>query len=174
MLSRTSDLPPIYMLYFSFGSNMSSKRLQARVPSARALGSARLDQHRLCFHKRNLDGSAKADALFTGEDEDQLHGVLFDIAPEDKSLLDAKEGLGHGYEEKRARVWTADESWQDCFLYYATDIDPTLLPYSWYLEHVLRGAREHALPALWLRFLESIPHCPDPDPARHQRELAIY
>ena len=36
-------------LYFAYGSNMSTPRLQARLPHARPLGPAWLDGHRLAF-----------------------------------------------------------------------------------------------------------------------------
>ncbi len=53
------------MLYFSYGSNMSSRRLLSRVPSARFITSASLPGHALHFHKKGLDGSAKCDAYET-------------------------------------------------------------------------------------------------------------
>ena len=58
---------------------MSSARLKARVPSARKLGRGALHQHRLRFHKRGADGSAKANAFYTGDTADIVHGVLFEI-----------------------------------------------------------------------------------------------
>ena len=38
------------LLYFAYGSNLSTPRLRARVPSARKLESAVLTHHRLVFH----------------------------------------------------------------------------------------------------------------------------
>ncbi|MGM0616445.1 MAG: gamma-glutamylcyclotransferase family protein, partial [Pseudomonadota bacterium] len=47
-------------------------------------------------------------------------------------------------------------------------------PYHWYKHHVLSGAREHALPAAYIRALERIEALDDPDAERHQREMAIH
>ena len=50
------------MLYFAYGSNLSSARMAARVPSARVVARAQLPGHALRFHKVGRDGSAKCDA----------------------------------------------------------------------------------------------------------------
>ena len=50
------------MLYFSYGSNMSIKRIIDGVPSAKKIGVGKLLSHELKFHKvSNKDGSAKCD-----------------------------------------------------------------------------------------------------------------
>ena len=94
------------MLYFSYGSNMSIKRLQSRVPSARFISTAFLCQHELRFHKESDDGSGKCDAYKTGRMEDSVWGVVFEIAADEKSVLDEKENLGHGYDEKEVTLTT--------------------------------------------------------------------
>lgn len=83
------------MYYFAFGSNMLTSRLQARVPSATALGRAFLQEHRLAFHKQGIDGSAKCDAFRTGRPDDCLPGVLFQIDPDELFRLDRAEGPGY-------------------------------------------------------------------------------
>lgn len=92
------------MLYFAYGSNMCTGRLRQRVPSADPVRVARLLNHSLRFHKRSRDGSAKADAFFTGEPENVVWGVVFDIDPADKLRLDEHEGLSHGYVERLITV----------------------------------------------------------------------
>jgi len=44
------------MLYFSYGSNMSERRLKDRVPSAKKICKAFLRKHDLRFHKKGMDG----------------------------------------------------------------------------------------------------------------------
>jgi len=50
------------ILYFAYGSNMLSARLQERAPSATAIAIGKISGHRLCWHKRSRDGSGKCDA----------------------------------------------------------------------------------------------------------------
>jgi gamma-glutamylcyclotransferase len=85
------------MLYFAYGSNMCTARLRARVPSARPIAAACLENHRFAFHKISDDDSGKGDAFYTGEPADFVWGVVFDIDEGEKPRLDRHEGLGFGY-----------------------------------------------------------------------------
>lgn len=163
------------MKYFSFGSNMSTPRLAARVPSATFDTVARLEGHVLKFRKRsNMDGSAKCDIVETANRNDRVWGVVFDIDAGEKFDLDRAEGLGYGYEEKRVELTGTNGRKIHAFTYYATDIDENRKPYTWYTEHVLRGAKEHGLPAEYVAAIEKIESIQDPDRQRHDRELSIY
>lgn len=162
------------LTYFAYGSNMSSRRLKARIPSARVVGTGHLPGHRLAFHKfSHVDLSAKCDAHPSGDPEDRVYGVIYSIAAIEKPRLDSVEGVGNGYEEKEVLVQT-EAGTVRAFTYAATRIDPSLKPYLWYKEHVLRGAREHGLAPDYLGFLNAVQAIPDPDRERHFRELSIY
>ena len=162
------------MLYFSYGSNMSANRLRSRVNSAKPIGACRLDGHRLAFHKKSKDGSAKCDALFTECSSDVVHGVVYRIDPNQKSLLDRAEGCGFGYEEKSVVVSLTDSSRVDAFTYYATSIDSSLKPYSWYRHHVLTGADEHNLPQEYVDQILKTKIKTDLDRDRQEREMRIH
>jgi len=164
-----------WLHYFSYGSNMSSKRLLARVPSARKVGVGVLSHHELRFHKAShKDGTAKCDARETGNADHCIHGVVFLIDPAEKPYLDKVEGVGVGYEEKFVTVQLEDGSAVEAYTYYATSIDPALKPFCWYKEHVMIGAREHALPADYVAQIECIEVLDDEDLQRREMELAIY
>lgn len=154
---------------------MSLARLRSRTPSARRIDRAVLPGHQLRFHKLSLnDGSAKCDAFATGNPQDLVHGVVYELAAQDKPGLDRVEGLGHGYMEKTVRVQRADGTAIEVFTYIATLVDPERRPFDWYLRHVLAGARENGLPDMYQRMIEAIACDPDPDQQRGRRELAIY
>jgi len=162
------------MLYFAYGSNMSTPRLQARVPSAQILGVAVLAAHRLAFHKIGGDGTAKCDACHTGDAGDTVLGVVFRIDAREKTALDAFEGLGRGYEQKQVTLAMSDGSSLEAFTYYATLIDDALRPFDWYRQHVLRGAVEHGLPRAYVRRIEAVPAVADPLAGRSTAEMMIY
>src|SRR5260370_35693588 len=107
------------MLYFAYGANMCTERLRKRVPSANPIITAKLLNHSLRFHKRSDDRSGKCDACFTGEAEDIVWGVVFEIDRTDKPHLDAYEGLGHGYAEKQVTVIDLDGNLHLVFMYAA-------------------------------------------------------
>lgn len=162
------------MLYFSYGSNMSSRRIRQRVPSANFIAVATLCGHDLRFHKRSVDGSAKCDAYATGDETHNIIGVMFDITESEKPTLDMYEGLGHGYDEKIVEIVTSSGHIVEATTYYALAIDPVLKPYHWYKQHVLRGAMEHDLPGEYTDRIRGIDSIEDPDTSRYEREMAIY
>ncbi len=162
------------MKYFAFGSNMSSRRLRQRVPSAKPLGTYSLERHELRFHKYNEDGSGKCDAFFTGNNSDVVFGVLYEIDESEKAALDRVEGLGHGYNEKVVSIRGAEGNVEKAVTYYATKLDELLLPYTWYKEHVLAGAREANLPSEYIAGIEAVEAVRDPDRKREAEQHSIH
>jgi hypothetical protein len=129
-------------LYFAYGSNMSSRRLRARVPAARALGAARLPGMRRVVNKRGQDGSGKVNVI--EDPASHVWGVVFEIARADWPELDRHEW---GYARRAAEVLAAAERLA-VQLYVAESplVADGLAPFDWYREFLLEGAREHALP----------------------------
>ncbi len=162
------------MKYFAYGSNMSLLRLRQRAPSAARIGVFILEKHELRFHKLSDDGSGKCDAYHTNHSSHVVMGALFDIDRGDKPALDAAEGLGNGYEQKWVQVKNHAGERHDAFTYYATHIDPALKPYSWYLNHVLVGAQETQVSALYLQAIESTASLEDPNLRRDAEQRALY
>jgi hypothetical protein len=56
---------------------------------------------RLAFHKRGIDGSVKADAVYMGSVSDRVWGVVFSLRRDEKSVLDEFE---FGYHEESVVV----------------------------------------------------------------------
>jgi hypothetical protein len=159
--------------YFSYGSNMSPKRFCSRVPGAQHIGVFRLARYDLKFHKVGRDGSAKCDAHFTGNDEDYVLGVLWEMSMSSKAALDQIEGLGNGYAEAQVSVHAQDLT-RSALTYVATRIDADLKPFSWYVRHVLEGARAAGLPEDYVSALEAVATQRDLDAEREARELGVY
>lgn len=162
------------MLYFSYGSNMSIKRLIDRVPSAKFVTVAVLHGHDLRFHKISKDGSGKCDAHETNNPEHSVIGVVFEIEESEKQSLDRKEGLGYGYQQKQVTLTSVSGESISAITYYATKIGSDLKPYNWYKHHVITGAKENELPVEYIDKINSIESITDPKPERHASEMAIY
>lgn len=160
--------------YFAYGSNLSTHRLLQRVPQAQLHDVAILRQHRLCFHKNDKGQSGKCDIQLTGDHNDIVYGVVYLISQDDKETLDYYEGHGFGYLSKTIKITTLDGENINALTYYAIDIDIIQQPYHWYKEHVLRGAREHSLPAEYIAMIEAQESIADFDKERVRHELAIY
>lgn len=158
------------IVYFAYGSNMSQRRLQARVPSAEFLGIGILDSHALAFHKvSKKDGSGKCDIV--NSENGTVYGALFKISETELPDLDDYEGNGKGYERRIVKAQDHSGQHVEAWTYVTTNIDPSFRPYTWYKRHVLEGAREAELPMEYLRLIEAKE---DPDTERASRELAIY
>ena len=145
-----------------------------RVPSARFVTTATLAGHQLKFHKAGTDDSAKCDAHETGNDAHAVIGVVFEIAQSEKPELDSKEDLGNGYEEKIVTLQTQSGKIIKATTYYAIKFDAAMKPFHWYKQHVIAGAEEFELAPEYVAGIRRVESITDPQPERHQRELAIY
>ena len=144
-------------LYFAYGSNLWTARMQERVPTARALGPACLPGHRLVCSKPGRDGSGKANLEPTPEQA--VWGVLYRIDAEGLSQLDRFEG---GYERIILEVVDMHGILRRASTYRSSlrSAEPVL--FDWYRQLMIDGARLHGLPRSWLAFLETLPMRPDP------------
>lgn len=161
------------MLYFAYGSNMFTKRLQNRAPSASKITNAALSGYSLYFHKRsNKDGSGKCN--IRPKNDSVVYGVIYEIDKKQKSDLDRAEGLGYGYEEAHITVNT-DNGIADVFTYMASEshIGNSLNPFSWYKTLVLVGTNEHGLPEDYIANIKAVNSVIDPDKNRRNNELSI-
>lgn len=152
---------------FAYGSNLDRRRMRRRVPSARFEGRAWLDEWTLRFNKRgSRDGTAKANVVRTGRPGDAVPGVVYRMLARELPELDRVEG---GYDRVRAVLRyegpvPAHESADarnrpaSAWIYVARSetLDSGIRPARWYLEHVLRGARDHGLPAAHVAWLEGV------------------
>jgi hypothetical protein len=96
------------------------------------------------------------------------YGVLYEFHVDHKAHLDAAEGPG--YRERIAGYPVNGETYRS-FTYVArpTHIAPDLVPYRWYKDLVLAGARYHGFPGEYIASIEATPSRDDPDPARAER-----
>lgn len=162
------------MKYFAYGSNMCFRRFNQRVPSGVFETIAIIRGFDLRFHVKDDDGSGKCDAFYTGNDEDFIMGVVYDIEATEKHLLDKAEDFGIEYEERKT-VAEAKKETMEVFFYTAKSevIDDQAIPYDWYKNFVVFGAREHGLPEDYIRLLEEVPVKYDPDEQRAKENRSV-
>lgn len=158
---------------FAYGSNMFTARIRERCPSARVIGVAELRGYELRWHKvSKKDGSGKCDIVAVDTPNASVFGVLYEIAVHDKTALDRAEGLGAGYEEIKIEVDCGGRQ-VTAKAYRATNINPSLRPYTWYRALVIAGAKEHGLPARYIAGLESVPADHDSNDEQHNQNMAL-
>lgn len=166
-------------LYFAYGSNLHPGRMRSRVPSARRVASGVVTHRQLRFHKRGRDGSAKADAFWTGVGHHRVWGVVYEISRQEKATLDECESLGVGYDEAEVKVHVEGARETVTATLYearAAAIADGLSAFEWYLAYVEAGARAHGCPDEYLQHLATMVTCADPDRGRaelHGRQLRV-
>lgn len=162
---------PVSFLLFAYGSNMLSGRIRARVRGAEPIGTGYIEERQLAFHKRGRDGSAKADAIFTGSSVDRVWGVLYALSPNLKPQLDQHE---IGYTTQQATVISGQQQVQaKLYVAEAESIDRGLKPFDWYHGMVLAGAKEHGLPNEYRQLLSIVKSVPDCNLKRSTEQLKL-
>lgn len=156
------------MKSFAYGSNLCRGWLSRRVPCAKYEFVARLPNYTLRFNKRSDDGSGKGNAWFTGQQTDEVLGVVVDVPDEQKYRLDRAEGLGRGYEEQEVEVFVlgGESVTVRAYIGSSSHIDDSLTPYSWYIGLVQRGARARGLPREYIEGLLEWESVEDENPTR--------
>jgi hypothetical protein len=147
-LAATGESADKTFFYFAYGSNMLSSRIRARAPSAKAVSIGVVNGFNLTFHKVSKDGSGKCDMEVSKNANDSVYGVIFEIEVADEAELDRYEGPG--YTKKTVHVSTAT-GLKNASVYIAIKTDPKLVPFHWYKDFVVAGAREHSLPAHYIQ-----------------------
>ena len=137
--------------------------LSNRVGMVETVGSVCLQKWKLHFHKLGTDGSAKCNIIKTGSTDDWVHGVIYRINPDKKSELDKAEG---GY----TSLYLEIAGFENVLLYLAEEnrIVNNVLPYNWYHDIVVAGAKYHQLPRKYLAYIESFQSIADPDQIRNK------
>jgi hypothetical protein len=138
------------VLYFAYGSNMSTARTEERVGKVRARGTARLAGHKIAFDKAGADGTGKTNIVPNKATD--VWGVLFGISAEQFKKLAGYE-VGYveqslsvrlGNEDVLARTFVADKRTRG------------LRPSREYLGFLIAGANEHRLPDGYAKALKAI------------------
>ncbi|MDI1361285.1 gamma-glutamylcyclotransferase family protein [Methylotenera sp.] len=161
-------MPKVF--YLAYGSNLHPLRLQERVPSARVVGVIELSGYQLVFHKQSNDDSGKCLLSKTLDILCKIYVVLYEFDISHKAALDEAEGIGNGYDEELMSV-TLDGSDYRAYIYMAsiTHINSALIPYTWYKNLVIAGARFHNFPVDYIESIESVPSREDLNESRQTK-----
>jgi len=143
--------------YFAYGSNMDPARQKARTESVRAPRRARLVDHRIAFNKLGRDGTAKANIF--AEPGCVVWGVAYLCSTDAMVALDLAEGVHLAQYERTQTVIHPDEGPPlPAITYVALPecVRDGLRPTERYLDHILKGADQHRLPAEYVQALRTL------------------
>ncbi|MBQ4861187.1 gamma-glutamylcyclotransferase [Pseudoalteromonas sp. MMG013] len=157
---------------FAFGSNMSSKRLLARLPQAKKVGVAQLYGFELNFSMLSTDGSAKCNIHRTHSEHNVVFGVLYALNAQEQLLLDNIEGTRYDRTEILVELISGEKV--SAYCYIANTFIADQLPFDWYVQHVYAGALEHGFPISYLECIQQQRTVVDVQKCRSENELSIY
>ncbi|MCT3773372.1 gamma-glutamylcyclotransferase [Elizabethkingia anophelis] len=160
------------MKIFAYGSNMNLDRLKERVPSANKLFNVFIKGYTIKCNKVSTDGSSKANIIKTDNDDDIVWGVIFEIDDSEKSNLDEYE---QGYNDSILSFLDSENNPHEAQVYIADEsaVNEELLPYDWYKEYIVSGAKENNLPKEYIEKLEAIKFIEDSNIERRDKNLSI-
>jgi len=139
------------LLYFAYGSNMSSARMSERLGSAQAVGRARIAHSRLAFDKPGRDGTGKANLVESADE--WAWGVVWRVSVGELGRLDAYEP---GYRRTPLPVELDEGVVRTAQVYLWRGPTSEIPPAASYVAHLVRGATEHALPDWWVAQLRHL------------------
>lgn len=124
------------MLYFAYGMNTNREQMSIRCPAARSLGYATLPRYRFRF-------DTHADVV--PDNQNTVHGVLWEVTDSCVTALDALEGYPYYYLRKTVTVYYRGQRLQ-AMTYYMTDNRDDNPPSSGYVAMLKQGYSEHGVP----------------------------
>ena len=100
------------------------------------------------------------------------YGVLYEMTSGDMTALNAVEGPG--YLGQLIGVTIGGQIYNPTiYVARSGSIDESLVPYSWYLDLIVQGARYFNFPSNYISALQSVPSVSDGDAARAQLHQAL-
>ncbi len=157
-MSLNDATPDTGCWYFAYGSNMGRATfVERRRIQPLAARRAYLDDWRLCFDLPIGPGE-RGVANLVPETGARTWGVVYRLDDATCDFLDRTEGVHRGFYRRLAiEVVTDDGERVVAFAYQGDGRDPRRKPSARYLGLILAGARELALPAEYVSWLEAFP-----------------
>jgi gamma-glutamylcyclotransferase len=130
--------------YFAYGSNMNRAQMLTRAGQIFEEREARLENYEMLFNKKARGGTGEANVHpASGK---TVHGVLYKIPEAAFRSLDRYEGAPVHYRRIEVAVTEGAGKKVNAQVYIATKIEKGLRPAPHYLQKIIDGAKEHALP----------------------------
>ena len=137
--------------YFAYGSNMIESQMHARAPSARLVGSARLDDFAFGIARARL----RLDHKERPSAQRKVYGLLWEVTPACEASLDRHEGVSKGAYRRDTVIVAAEDGYREALVYIATDPTTGANRYGDRWPKILDAAKRHGFPAFYLTELVS-------------------
>jgi gamma-glutamylcyclotransferase len=140
--------------YFAYASNMNRAQMRSRAPQIFEEINGELKNYELAFNKKVRGGTAGANVQ--PAQGKSVRGVLYRIPEAAYRALDRFEGAPEHYRRIEVRVTAADGREIAAQVFIATKVEKGLKPAGHYLQTIVTGAEEHALPADYIENIRAV------------------
>ncbi|KAI1125314.1 hypothetical protein F5Y10DRAFT_11488 [Nemania abortiva] len=97
--------PDMGLLYFAYGSNLSTAQMRSRCPNSTPIGLAHLEGWTWIINERGYANVVPSPETAPGVG---VYGLVYRLHPKDEENLDICEGVGYAYEREMLEVtWVA-------------------------------------------------------------------
>jgi len=144
---------PATTWYFAYGSNMNRAQMKSRAREIFEEQQGRLENYEMVFNKKARGGSATAN--IRPAPGKTVHGVLYKILESALRPLDRFEGVPEHYRRIEVTVIGPAGNKVAAQAYIATKVEKGLRPAPHYLQVILEGAGEHALPSGYIEQIKA-------------------
>ncbi|MGM0641556.1 MAG: gamma-glutamylcyclotransferase family protein [Thermotogota bacterium] len=144
------------MYYFAYGNNMNPDMIKEQGVEYFDRRKGIIRGYRIIFNKKAKDEEYSfANIEQTGNDEDIIEGILYELDNCEMKEIDRKEGFPTQYNKYRINVETDDGTVQ-AFVYIAQPewINNNLKPPKFYINNMLKG--KDLISPNYLNFIENV------------------
>lgn len=132
------------MLYVAYGSNMNVEQMAYRCPSSKIVGTGKVRGWKLVFN-------TYADIIETGNDNDFVPIVIWNIVDNDWDMLDMYEGYPTHYIKRKINFKFDNGSTDTGIAYVMNDNRKGICPpYESYFDGIITGCFENGIDTEYL------------------------
>ncbi len=129
--------PTVYM--FSYGMNTNSTQMFLRCNQPRIVGVGLLLRHQFNFRYH-------ADVHYTGNVNDRVHGVVWELTHDDLDRIDALEGFPRYYTREQVNIEVRKSYSVSAWVYEMGNKGPLDFPSLQYQDCVVEGYQQNRIP----------------------------
>lgn len=152
--------------YIAYGSNMDTRQMRYRCPTAKVIGTGQVKGYELLFrgHKRG------AFATIEPKEGSSVPVLIWEIGPDDERHLDVYEGYPRFYGKEEIEVQT-EEGVESIMGYLMNPGHALGMPSNEYLDTIKRGYTEAGIPLQTLyEAVEKVQERAEKETERMERE----
>ena len=139
--------------YFAYASNLNRAQMKSRAGQILEEQVATLANYELVFNKKVRGGTATAN--IRPAPGKRVIGVLYKIPDAAFRNMDRFEGVPEHYRRIEVKISGANGQPVNAQVYIATKVEKGLRPAAHYLQTILAGANDHALPAEYVEEIKT-------------------